>query len=407
MSAHVSLLVPLVVLNSAANPINNCRYNEKYVLHVLRLKQRESKANLARLTGLTAAAVGGIIKSLEEKGLVENVGKLQGDMGQPATLYALAPEGAYGIGVSVNRGDIETVIINFVGEVVASRKHPMILPAPEAVLAMVLEDIDELADSLLKNISFSIAGVGVAQPYYIGSWSDDNQGWKAWDDFDLAAALSKKIGLPAFTQNDANAGAIAELIYGKEQDSKDFLYIFFGSPLVQSLGGGLVLNGECRNGAHGNAGDIGQFPMPVGSIPTSVARQGEQMTALAFRSSLNSLVKHLRASGEEIQSRDQFKQAIERKSFEVDQWLDDCLDGLEMAVFGIQGILDVPEIVVDCEDEDAELVSKIINGLGLRLGQSSASGMELPILRKGNYGSQAGAIGAATLPLDSTFSPKL
>ena len=398
--------MPLNFLNSTNSPISHCRQNEKLVLHMLRQLHRESKANLARLAGLTAAAIGGIVTSLEEKGLIHNVGKIQGDMGKPATLYALLPEGAYGIGVSINRGYIETLLMDFVGQVVASKKHSIILPSPKAVLALVLEDITHLVEPLSASISSRIVGVGVAQPYNIGSGADDNEDWSAWDDFSLANALSSTIGLPALTQNDANAGAIAELIYGGKPEAKDFLYFYFGSPMVLSLGGGVVLNGECRNGVSGNAGDIGLMPMPIAGKYSGLLAQEEEPQLLTHSASLHSLVCYLRHQGACIETRNDFNACLPEYSSSVDTWLDKCVYALAIAIQSFQALVDVPEIIIDCEDSDAVLIGRIIEGLETSLALCSHRGFIMPSIRKGAFGSQASAIGAATVPLDACFSPK-
>lgn len=389
------------------NPtINTCRYNEKYLLHLLRLKQRESKANLARETGMTAAAVGGIIKSLQEKGLVETVGKVQGDMGQPATLFSLSKDGAYGIGVSINRGHIETVLINFVGDVVVSHKHQLILPSPTKVQSIVLKNIDEMMSSFTESIRGRIAGIGVARPYNIGSWGEENSDWAEWDNFDLAAALSDQTGLPSVNQNDVNSAAIAEMIYGEANEFNDFIYVFFGSPQVQSFGGGLMLDGECRNGASGNAGDLGLIPVPPGNIPTSASQKGNQTTFLTNRCSLRSLVRYLRSEGLDVASTESFHKTVAVEPERVERWISDCVSGLEHAIYAIQAVVDVPELIIDCEDGDLALVSRIIDSLRATLASSEHSGLTMPAIRKGRFGSDASAIGAATLPLDSSFSPK-
>ncbi|WP_236983331.1 ROK family transcriptional regulator [Marinagarivorans cellulosilyticus] len=396
----------LIVFNSASNPINHCRHNEKLVLHMLRQHHRESKANLARLAGLTAAAIGGIVTALEEKGLIRNVGKIQGDMGKPATLYALLPEGAYGIGVSINRGYIETIFMDFVGQVVASKKHRVILPAPQAVLTLVLDDIASMAESLSSDITSRLVGIGVAQPYNISSWSNDNQDWLAWDDFDLASNLSKAIGLPAQMQNDANAGAIAELIYGEKPAANDFLYFYFGSPMVRSLGGAAVLDGECRSGASGNAGDIGLMPMPVDGRYTKAINSEVEPQLLTHSCSLYSLVCYLRSLGAMVESHDDFDAYLRQYSADVDAWLEKCVFSLTIAVQSFQALVDVPEIIIDCEDADAVLIERIIADLNASLSACSKRGFVMPVVRKGSFGSQASAIGAATVPLDTCFSPK-
>lgn len=391
--------------------IGSCRYNEKYLLHILRLKQRDSKANLARETGLTAAAVGSLIKSLQDKGLVENVGKVQGDMGQPATLFSLSKNGAYGLGVSLNRGHIETVMINFVGEIVASKKHDLILPSPEEAQAIIIEDIRVLLDAAPAEVGPRIAGIGVAQPGQMGSWSQGDRDWSDWDEFDLAAQLSQAFRFPAYSQNDVSAAAIAELIYGGSPATNDFLYVFFGGSQVQSFGGGLILNGECRDGGAGNAGDVGLIPVGPSTLygdsaAASEDDKGLNADFLTHRCALSSLVTYLKSEGFSIENAEDFHRVIALEPERVGRWLSDCVMAFERAIFAIQAVVDVPELIIDCEDADAYLIERVIEGLKARLASNLYTGIHFPQIRKGGFGSDASAIGAATLPLDSSFSLK-
>lgn len=390
--------------NRYHNPIEACRHNEKVVLHLLRLHKSASKASLARLTGLTAAAIGGIISELSSKGLVMEAGKRQGDMGQPATLFRLAPGGAYGFGVSINRGSIETLLINFVGEIVSVRKHNIILPEPENVVQIVLGDLEELAEEEALENCTRIAGIGIAQPYHLASW--DSEAWENWDTFDLSGALRKATGIPTLSENDGNTAALAELTYGLGREEEEFIYLYLGPALVKSFGGGVVLNGRHRRGYTGNAGDIGLMPVPPSKLPTSKPSDGYDGTFLTSRASLFSLVQYLRHCGAEIETHVALEKAIAAYPEQVNEWLEDSVAALETAVHGIQAVLDVPYVVIDGEDEDQGIICRIIDGLGGRLSSAYKKSRPTPKVKRGSFGSQAAAIGAATMPLDSHFSPK-
>lgn len=382
---------------SADNPIRSCRYNERLILHLLRLHRRESKANLARLSGLTAAAMGSIVTSLEKKGLVNQVGKLQGDMGQPATLYALEASGAYGLGVSINRGEIETVLINFSGEVVAGKKHPLILPQPLEVLNLVMADFTQMLKSLDKDAQSRIAGIGVALPFHLGSWENESGAFKDWLDFDFGLALERECGLPVLVENDGNMAALAELIYGTGQREKDFCYLYFGSPMVKSLGGGVVIGGEVRRGASGNAGDLGLIRVPS-------TQADKQWVALTDRCSLNALVRHLKNQGHVVESRSDLRRCQAEYPEQVAGWLSDCIDALQHAIFAIQAVLDISCLVLDCQEEDRALVQQIAKALDKQLQAQSKPSQPLPRIVMGTFSSDAAAIGAATMPLDEIFS---
>ena len=110
------------------------RYNERLLLQALRRAEPASKADLARHANLTSTAVGSIVESLENAGLIEYTGRrLEGQRGQPASLIRLDPRGAFGIGVRLDRTGIETVLVNFAGDVLARSALDAVLPHPAEV----------------------------------------------------------------------------------------------------------------------------------------------------------------------------------------------------------------------------------------------------------------------------------
>ena len=77
-------------------------------------------------------------------------------------------------------------------------------------------------------------------------------------DVPIAQILSKMVGgKPVAIDNDVNACAMAEKLFGVCAEINDFLWI----TISNGIGGGLVLNGEVYRGATGNAGEIGHFIM--------------------------------------------------------------------------------------------------------------------------------------------------
>ncbi len=81
---------------------------------------------------------------------------------------------------------------------------------------------------------------------------------RAWDAFDLPAALQQATGLPVVVENDGSAAACGELLYGHGREIDDFLYLFIGP----ALGGGVVLGGNyLPGGRNANAGDLAVVPV--------------------------------------------------------------------------------------------------------------------------------------------------
>lgn len=85
-----------------------------------------------------------------------------------------------------------------------------------------------------------------------------------WDEVPIVAWLEKRLGVPAFLQNDANACALAEWQFGAGRGTQSMVFLTFGT----GLGAGLILDGRLYEGINGMAGEIGHVRMapdgPVG-----------------------------------------------------------------------------------------------------------------------------------------------
>ncbi|WP_168788707.1 ROK family transcriptional regulator [Paraburkholderia aromaticivorans] len=392
-------------IGRGSNSANVRRYNERLLLQALRRTEPASKADLARQANLTGTAVGSIIASLGEAGLIEFTGRrLEGQRGQPASLIRLHPRGAFGIGVRLDRTSIETVLVNFAGEVLARRAHDVVLPHPAKVLEIVQDDIRGILQVLTSHERERLTGVGVAQPYNLGSWLRElglpADTFRAWDGVDFAGELGRALSLPVFSENDGNAAAIAELFYGHGRQSDDFIYLFLGP----AIGGGIAVDGDCLRGVSGNAGDIGVMPVPPSRLPSALQPRG-QWDILLSRASLNALTRHLRYSGESIEKRADLEACMTRGLPAVDEWIDDCIDALAPALRSMLCVLDVPVVILDA-DVDCGLLNTLMKRLRTAMIATAPEARGTPEMVQGTFGPDAGAIGAATLPMFFNFSPR-
>lgn len=381
------------------------RPNDRRLFQLLRRLGEASKAELARRAQLTSTAVGTIIQALEQDGLVSPTGRrVEGQRGQPATLVSINPKGAFGIGVRLDRDAIESILVDLDGEIIGRRVHDRLLPAPAETLALVVADIDALLASLGKRERERIAGIGVAQPYNLGAWLRelglDSPSFAEWDRFDFGAALEHATALPVYAENDGNAAAIAELFYGCGRKYDDFLYVFMGP----AIGAGIALGGTCVRGVSGNAGDIAVMPVPPSRLPSAPAPAGK-WTMLLARASLNALVRHLRWHGETVDTHVDLGPFIRDGHPAVDEWLQDCVDALAPALRSAHCMLDVPVVVLDA-DVDFGLIDRLREALARELRDTAPEARGVPEILRGTFGSDAGAIGAASLPMFFNFSPR-
>lgn len=381
------------------------RYNERIILQMLRRSGEASKADLARAAKLTNAAIGGIIQSLMDDGLIIETGKRHdGGRGQPATLLRLAPRGAFGFGVRIDRTNLEIVLLDFEGKVIGRRAHDMILPEPGRALEIIQGDLDNLMALLDGAERTRIAGIGVAQPFNLGSWLHElglpPANFKKWDDFDMTAALGAATGLPVFHENDGTAAAVAELFYGHGRNHDDFLYLFLGP----AIGGGLILGGDVARGATGNAGDVAMMPVPPSALSTA-PKPKKHWDLLLTRASLVSLARHLEPENFAALSRLDLQAAVARGDEKVREWMEDCISALAPCLRASFALLDIPLIIID-SDLDGEFADRLTHGLGQALQDTAPESRGAPNILFGSFSQDAGAVGAASLPMFFNFSPR-
>ena len=84
-----------------------------------------------------------------------------------------------------------------------------------------------------------------------------------WYDFDVVSFVKTRYNLTAKLENDANACAVAEWLFGAGKNCKNMIFLTFGT----GLGAGLILDGKLYSGTNGNAGEVGHIRLaPLGPI---------------------------------------------------------------------------------------------------------------------------------------------
>jgi hypothetical protein len=147
-------------------------YNERLVLSLVRQHGSLAKADLARMTGLSAQTVSVIMRSLEAEELLLRGSPQRGKVGQPSIPMRLNPDGAYFLGLKIGRRSSELALIDFCGSIRRMRQHSYAYPTPQETIDFVLDDIDAMAKSLAPRDWQRVAGLGIAIPFELWSWAD-------------------------------------------------------------------------------------------------------------------------------------------------------------------------------------------------------------------------------------------
>lgn len=370
--------------------------NRHLILNHLRRSGPLSRTQLAESIGLSGAAVSFVSADLlEERLIVETVPGL-GGRGVPLDINY---SGHVAIGVKVMETRLEAVLTDASIKVLGQARRDFDSPSPE----QVADSIGEVTQALLTGLKVKrrprFIGVGVALPGIM----DSNTGLVyecqrfGWRDAPLGAMVTARTGSPTWIDNDVNAFAVAERLFGHGKHVQDFVVLTNG----RGVGAALVLSGAVYHGRNGGAGEIGHTPVVPDGRLCECGRRG---CLEAYVSEPNLLARYAElnptnpcAAPEELADRARAGDKL------AQDLLGQAGAYLGWAIASLLNLLN-PELVV-------------VGGEGVRLGDSfltplregvstraiAGSDRDVPI-EIVSWGDDAWAQGAAALAVESFFA---
>lgn len=175
-------------------------HNRRVIVDALRVNGPLSRAELARATCLTAQTVSNLVGDLEEAGLVAADGPVRIARGQPARPYRLLPDGAYAIGLQVDRHAARALAVDFLGRDVVRRDAPLPPGGPETGFEVLADLVAATRADLIgerPGAEDRLVGLGLAMPGPFGTDPDDEDPWMmaAWQRYPLVERLAARTGL--------------------------------------------------------------------------------------------------------------------------------------------------------------------------------------------------------------------
>jgi glucokinase-like ROK family protein len=233
--------------------------NLSLVLRFIHNEAPVSRSQIAKATGLNKSTVSSLVEDLLKRQLVYETGINSVGKGRPATLLEINPRAGGIIGVELGVDFIAVVLTDFTGSILWRQLvsvDPM--DAQDKTIAQILELADKAID-VCKDRNLYRLGIGLSMPGTVNLregilvFAPNLQ----WRNVPFRKIFSEHTGLNVYVENDANAAAIAEYLFGAARQSDDFIFVVVGI----GIGGGLFLNGKLYRGKDGYAGEIGHSPI--------------------------------------------------------------------------------------------------------------------------------------------------
>lgn len=245
--------------------------NRSLVLNLLRQHHSLGRQELAELTNLSAAAITGVVGELIGEGWVKEARSGTPRGGRPPVLLEIAYEAWCAAGIKVMEDHLEVVLTDLRTEVLARRQVPLSEISPQATV----RDLSNAVKLLLKEsgqLLERLVGVGVGMAGVV----DTERGicryspYLHWRDVPLKDLLEDRLLRPVWIDNDVNALAAGEMLFGHGQAARNLVVVTVG----RGIGAGLVLDGRIYRGHSGGAGELGHTVSQVGGRKCECGKRG-------------------------------------------------------------------------------------------------------------------------------------
>lgn len=367
-------------------------HNQRVTLHAIRVNGPVTRAELATMTGLTAASITNITNRLLRDKLILSAGQLRGSRGQPATRLVINPDSCFSVGLNIDRDHITLVVLDFVGKVRARASREVAFAKPATVRTFVQRSMGQML-TRARIPRGRLIGVGIAFPddltrTRLPQQPDDYSEWASVRVDDL---IRDVLGIPVFVENDAAAAAVGEMQFGSGQRYRSFFYLL----VTAALGGGLVVDGSYYRGANGRSGEIGWL------LARNAAGEMQQLQKIV---SLSALYARLAAAGVEVDSPAQLEQLDASAAPVIDAWIAEASDALADACAAINCLIN-PEAILIGGRLPAPLVDQLAASLNARLAATLGQVPAVAAVARAAMADDAPAVGAAILPFSDRFLP--
>jgi glucokinase-like ROK family protein len=233
--------------------------NLSLVLRYIHNEAPVSRAQIAQATGLNKSTVSSLADDLLNRGLIHETGNNSVGTGRPARQLEIDPNAGGIVGIELGVDFVAVALTDFSGKILW-RRTAQADPADgqDTIILQTLKLVDHAIEQAQAQ-DLRLLGLGLSTPGTV----DLNEGVLIfapnlhWRNVHLRKTFSDHTGLTVFIENDANAAAIAEHLFGAARKNLDFIFVFAGV----GIGGGLFLNGNLYRGKNGFAGEIGHSPI--------------------------------------------------------------------------------------------------------------------------------------------------
>ena len=386
--------------------------NVSAVLKVIRDNGSLSRADVAKITGLTPASVTNITKMLiEDEYLVEcKVGQSSG--GRPPIMLELNPNARYVIGISIGVGMIDVVITNLSAEIIL--KKSIEINEERYDYDFVFKELVKLINEVIECSKIEkekILGAGVALHGIVNARTGMSiySPYYGWKEINIKEALENELNLGVYVDNDVRAMALGESWFGITKDISNFVTL----NISNGIGAGIIINNKPYYGVDFSAGEIGHIVVEgdgdkcncgnYGCLETVASNNNITKKAIKLiQQGTNSVLKELKADINQLTIED-ISEAAKLEDELAISIIKEAARYIGIAITNLINILNPTSIVVVGEIFEntfyaIETLNEIVKNRGMKLSSENVR------IIKSMLGRDAAVVGATTLVIQEIFN---
>ncbi len=349
------------------------KMNAALLLDIIRDMGLVSRAQLARVSGLTKPTVSSQVADLIERGIVVEDGEGEPDArgGKPPTMLRFDADSGVLIAAEIASSAVRVWLADLNGRPVDFETCPI---SPEFGAGHVLDVLCGGIQALLGRAGRrgqKLLCIAIAAPGRVDAGSGvvlEAGNVFHWRNVDVRGRIEDHFGVPALVENDVNFAALGEMHSGLAAGVQNFILIRLGT----GVGAGLVLGGRLYQGTHWAAGEIAHMIFDRASAAEGSTDRGllesaigsdrvreKVRSARAGQSSETALLPSADLAGE-------LSEAVRRNDPVAARIVDDLAAQLSITVADLAATID-PEMIVLAgdlfglvTDRIRELVGRVI-----------------------------------------------
>ncbi|MCM3478724.1 ROK family transcriptional regulator [Caldibacillus thermoamylovorans] len=233
--------------------------NKTLVLETILHEAPISRADISQKVGLNKGTVSSLVNELLEDQLIYESGPGQSSGGRRPVILLFNDKAGFSIGIDLGVNYILGVLTDLRGNIIVEVNKKLTVRSYEVVIEILKSVISDLINAAPQS-HYGIVGIGIGVPGLVNNHGEilvaPNLGWK---NINLREEIENCFDIPVLIENEANAGAYGEKLYGAGKENDNILYISAGI----GIGVGIILNGKLFYGMNGFSGEAGHMIVQV------------------------------------------------------------------------------------------------------------------------------------------------